>query len=153
MFVLRDVSNAIPVAMSERWRVMGMAFSGLCVSGLGVGGQRGQDSRAGAGTCLWAQKIKGPFVLQGGLSSGLHNRLIPPRPDRGCSKSLGHRVFMPISGLTGVSGFQPSESNKGSWKSNGERQGFSGSSNPGHLLLCFSSTAHYCRGISELKRP
>ena len=140
--------------MSERWRVLGMGFSGLCVSGLGVGGQRGWDSRVGAGTCLWAQKIKGPFVLQGGLSSGPHNRLILPRPDRGCSKSLGRRVFMPMSGRTGVSGFQPSESKyRELEKQQREARLFCVSSNPCHLLLCFSSTAHYCRGISELKRP
>ena len=60
------------------------------------GRQRGRDSRVGTGTCLWAQKIKGPFVLQGSLSSGPHNRLIPPRPDRGCSKALAAGSLCPF---------------------------------------------------------
>lgn len=84
-------------------------WAGLEVSGLEGKAETGK-SRIGAGTCLWAQEIKGPFVPQGSLSFGPHNRLIPLRPDRACSKAPGCGVFMPTSGLTGVLGFQYPES-------------------------------------------
>lgn len=87
MFVLCHVSRPITVQMSERWGVMGTHFSGIDISGLeGKAGRLGRTELALA-PAFGHKKIKGPFVLQGGLSFGPHNRLIPPRPDRGCSKA------------------------------------------------------------------
>lgn len=86
-----------------------LLWAGLEVFGLEGKAETGK-SRVGAGTCLWAQEIKGPFVPQGSLSFGPYNRLIPLRLDRGCSKAPSSGVFMPISGLTAVLGFQYPES-------------------------------------------
>lgn len=87
MFVLCHVSRPITVQMSERWGVMGTHFSGIDISGLeGKAGRLGRTELALA-PAFGHKKIKGPFVFQGGLSFGPHNRLIPPRPDRGCSKA------------------------------------------------------------------